>query len=233
MRPMLKAIIFDFNGVILDDEPLHFAAMREAVAAFGIDLTREAYWDRYLPMDDAGCLEAICRDNDVRLSDKQRKNALAHKAAAYDQLLQNRFPLFPGAARFIKSAFQRYPLAMASGARREEIEATLNTAGLDSLFTVIVAAEDFTRGKPHPESYLLALERLNAKIRQSPPILPGECLVIEDSVAGIKGAQAAGMVCLAISNSYPGPMLSAANRIAASLEEVQVDSLRALFGEPV
>ncbi len=233
MRPMLKAIIFDFNGVILDDEPLHFAAMRDAVAEFGIDLTREAYWDRYLPMDDAACLQAVCRDNHVPLDEGKRKKALESKVRIYNRLLQNHFPLFPGAVRFIRAAGQRYPLAMASGARREEIEATLDAVGLSGYFTVIVAAEDFSRGKPHPESFLLALERLNAKMGRLPAILPGECLVIEDSVGGVKGAQAAGMVCLAISNSYPRDKLSAADRIAASLEEVQLDSLQALFGEPV
>jgi beta-phosphoglucomutase len=227
---MLKAIIFDFNGVILDDEPLHFGAMRDTVAEFGIDLTQKIYWDRYLPLDDTQCLDAICRDFRIRLSDEERINALTHKARLYRQLLQDRFPLFPGTARFIESAAGHYPLALASGARRDEIEAALDSTGLRRYFSVIVSAEDFAQGKPHPESFLLALERLNETIG-TVPVRPEECLVIEDSVGGIHGARAAGMTCIAVTNTYPGEMLQAAHRIVASLEEVQLESLQALFEE--
>jgi beta-phosphoglucomutase len=225
---MLKAIIFDFNGVILDDEPLHFAAMRDTVADFGIHLTREAYWSKYLPLDDTQCLESICEDHTFRLNAEERENALARKSQVYQQLIRGGFPLFPGAIQFIRAAAERYPLALASGARREEIESTLELTSLKRYFLVIVAAEDFLRGKPHPESFLLALERLNAALT-TPPIRPKECLVIEDSVGGINGARAAGMTCMAITNSYPTEALKAANKIVASLDEVQLDSLQALF----
>jgi HAD superfamily hydrolase (TIGR01509 family) len=229
---MLKAIILDFNGVILDDEPLHFHAMRDAVADFGVLLTRDVYWEKYLPMDDAQCLEAICRDYRIQLSPSERESTLAHKVKLYYELLQDRLPLFPGAAQFVKAASECYPLALASGARRAEIEAVLDSAGLKRYFDVIVAAEDFDQGKPHPESFLLALKRLNAKIDPRPfLIMPEECLVIEDSVGSVKGAQAAGMVCLAVSSSYPSAMLQSADRVVASLEEVQVAGLQELFGE--
>ncbi len=229
---MLKAIIIDFNGIILDDEPLHYSAMRDAAADFGVLLNREAYWDRYLPMDDAQCLEAICKDYSVNLSRGERKRVLEHKIKLYHQLLQDRLPLFPGAAQFIKKAAEQYPLALASGARRAEIETILDSAGLRRYFDVIVAAEDFIQGKPHPASFLLALNRLNEKLgRQSFPIRPEECLVIEDSVGGIKGARAAGMICLAVSNSYPSNLLQAAHKVVASLEDVQVAGLQDLFRE--
>lgn len=229
---MLKAIILDFNGVIIDDEPLHFSSMRDTVIDFGINLSRETYWGKYLPMDDTQCLEAICRDFSIQLSDRQKDRALARKSRLYWQQLQDRYPLFPGALVFVKAAAERYPLALASGARREEIEATLSAAGLERCFTVIVAAEDFIRAKPHPESFLLSLERLNAKIgRQLHPIQPKECLVIEDSIGGIHGAHAAGMVCLAVSNSYPIEQLQDADRVVTSLEEVQLDSLDKIIEE--
>ncbi len=228
---MLRAIIFDFNGVILDDELLHFEAMRNVITGYGVDLAREMYWDRYLPLDDQQCLEAICRDYSISMNSEERKNALERKARFYWQSLRGHFPLFPGVDRFIRAAAHRYPLALASGARREEIESTLDSTGLRRYFVVIVAAEDFAQGKPHPESFLLALKRLNAAI-DSPQIRPEECLVIEDSIGGIRGAQTAGMICMAVTNSYPGEALSAADRIVASLENVRLESLQTLFEEP-
>jgi beta-phosphoglucomutase len=231
---MLKAIIFDFNGVILDDEPLHFKAMKKAVADLGIDLTEEAYWGKYLPLDDKRCLEAICRDNGLPLNDELRARTLDQKVEAYHQLIQDRFPLFPGAVQFIQSAARRYPLALASGARREEIEATLDATDLRQYFMVIIGAEDFTLGKPHPESFLLALKQLNARMDGKSPVIEAkECLVVEDAVGGVAGARAAGMKCLAVSNSYPPDKLLEANRVVRSLEEIRLEDLPALFEKPV
>jgi beta-phosphoglucomutase len=101
---MLKAIIFDFNGVIIDDEPLHFAAMRDTVADFGIRLTREDYWNKYLPFDDIEGLEAICRDHSFQLNDAERREALARKAGNYQQLLRGYFPERPSLSRLLPGA---------------------------------------------------------------------------------------------------------------------------------
>lgn len=225
---MLKAIIFDFNGVILNDEPFHFEAMRDAVAPFGIRLTREDYWNKYLPFDDAECLETICRDNSFPLDEALREEALKRKTRNYYRLLDGGFPLFQGAAEFVQNVAAHYPLAIASGARRAEIESALDSTGLKHYFAVIVAAEDFVRGKPNPESYLLALEWLN-RTRDGKPISPEECLVIEDSVGGVRGARAAGMRCMAVASSYPPEALQAADRVVTTLEGIPVESLTELF----
>ena len=225
---MLKAIILDFNGVILDDEPLHFAAMRETVAHFGVDLTKDVYWARYLPFDDRQCLEAICRDFSLTLGAEEVSRTLARKAGIYRQLISKNFRLFPGAVEFIQMTAARYPLALASGARRDEIESTLESTSLRSYFVIIVAAEDFVRGKPHPESFLLALEGLN-RVLNGTLIKPSECLVVEDSASGVQGAVAAGMKCLAVTNSYSPDKLGAASKIVGSLKEVQLNSLQTLF----
>ena len=227
---MLKAIIFDFNGVILDDEPLHFKAMQEAVANLQIGLTEKDYWEKYLPFDDNECLEAVCSDHSVSLSAEQHARLIDIKIASYNRQIRDRYPLFPGVVRCIEDAAQQYPLALASGARREEIEATLRATKLIRHFLVLVAAEDFTLGKPHPESFLLALDKLNeAGDGSSPSIRPEQCLVIEDSVGGVTGARAAGMRCLAVSNSYPPEKLHEADRVVSSLEDVAVVDLEALF----
>lgn len=227
---MLKAIIFDFNGVILDDEPLHFAAMRDSVIRLGIELSRKDYWDKYLPLDDRQCLLAICRDHSVALNERELSGTLALKRKAYRQLLRGELPIFPGADEFIRAAAGHYPLAIVSGARRSEIESTLESTGLRRYFVLILGAEDFLIGKPHPESYLLGLERLNGTMAA---VEPGECLVVEDSVAGIQGAKSAGMKCLAVANSYPSEALHSADKVVSSLADVRLNDLRILFEEPV
>jgi beta-phosphoglucomutase len=230
---MLKTIIFDFNGIILNDEPLHYASMKNTVAEYGIVLTREAYWSKYLPLDDANCLGSILRDFDIRIGDKEIRIALERKAQFYGELIKDTVPLFPGVPEFVKKAAQFYPLGIASGARRREIEPALKAAGVFQCFRSILAAEEFRKGKPHPESYIQALESLNAnRDRGSPPIDAGECLVIEDSVDGVHGVRSAGMICLAVSNTYPADELREANKVVSSLKDLQPDSLQDLFKEP-
>ncbi len=229
---MLKAIIFDFNGVIVNDEPLHFQSMRDTLASIGVEVSKEEYWAKYLPLDDASCLEAICRDRQRKLSHDERWRLLELKALNYQKLLQDSVPLFPGAAEFIRAAAKKYPLALASGARRDEIEATLRAAGLEPFFRVIAGAEDFVRGKPHPDSYLFALQQLNRKMNgKESQIHPRECLVVEDSVGGVQGARAAGMMCLALTNTYPAESLGAANRVVSSFRDVRLEDLEQLWQE--
>ena len=227
---MLRAIIFDFNGVILNDEPIHFRAMQEAVSNLGIVLSEKDYWDKYLPFDDNECLRAICRDHAVHLSQERHSLLIRTKIESYARRIRDSLPLFPGVSPLIETAAMRYPLAVASGARREEIETTLKATALQRHFRVIVAAEDFNLGKPHPESFLLALKKLNEVLSDIPgSIRPEECLVIEDSVGGVAGARAAGMRCLAVSNSYPPEKLAAADKVVPSLESVTPEKLESLF----
>jgi HAD superfamily hydrolase (TIGR01509 family) len=229
---MLRAIIFDFNGIILNDEPIHFIAMRDAVAELGIKISREEYWERYLPFDDQDCLTAICNHHGRNLTVNDREATLERKRRGYRAHISDELPLFPGVEKLIRDAQALYPLALASGANREEILAALGAAGLESCFRVIVGAEDFERGKPNPESYLLALGRLQERLGVGEkPILPAECLVIEDSLGGVDGALAAGMKCLAVTNTYPRESLSCADRVVESLESVTPHTLAAIFEE--
>jgi len=227
---MLRAIIFDFNGIILNDEPLHFRSMRDAVAELGIRITQDEYYAEYLPMDDAGCLDAICRNHSVKITDEQRARALQVKPRLYRDCLQDGYPFAPGVDELIRAAAGRYPIALASGASRSEIENALAVKGLLNCFQVILGAEDFTVGKPSPQSYLLALEKLNRAMGDFfAPVRPHQCLVVEDSIGGIQGARAAGMICLAVAGTYPREKLSAANRVVSSLQEIVLDSLQELY----
>jgi HAD superfamily hydrolase (TIGR01509 family) len=227
---MLRAILFDFNGVILNDEPVHFRSMQAALRGIGIEMTEHAYWNEYLPLDDARCLEKACRLHGLSITEEQRRMVLEDKSRLYRELLGDRCPLFPGALELVTSSAGRFPLGIASGARREEILSALSATGIRGCFRVVLGAEDFATGKPHPESYLFALARLNAAVNGGAgPVRPGECLVIEDSKGGVEGCRAAGMVCLAVTNTYPREKLVGAHRVVDSLTEVGPDDLERMF----
>jgi HAD superfamily hydrolase (TIGR01509 family) len=229
---MLRAVIFDCNGVIADDEGIHYALFRDVLKSEGISLEREEYDRRYLSFDDRHCFEAVLRDRGKSIDPTHISDLIKIKARAYRDAVRGRIKIFPGVRELVKAAVEYYPLAIASGARREEIAYILNEAGLFTCFQAVVGAEDVQNAKPSPEPFLTALDRLNS-VRCEPddPLYPADCLVIEDSVGGVQGAKAAGMRCLAVTNTYPTEDLSSADRVLSSLEEVTVESLATLFPE--
>jgi len=223
---MLRAVIFDFNGIIVDDEPIHFELFRKVLAEEGVVLTEEAYYARYLGFDDRGAFIAGFRENERSLSDEKLRSLIERKAAYYQEAIRNHVTIFPGVKELMGELTQRVSLAVASGALRQEIETILTTAGLLSRFHAIVSAEDVKQGKPEPEVFLTALAALNAQAGGAQPIQPGECVVIEDSKEGIRGARRAGMKCLAVTNSHPAELLHEANVVVKSLKEVTLSSLQ-------
>ncbi len=132
--------------------------------------------------------------------------------------------LFPGVADFIRCAARAYPLVVASGALRREIELVLDFGGVRDCFLAIVSAEDVARGKPDPESFLKAHGIINA--HAAARISPQECLVIEDSLHGVEAAHLAGMPVLAVTNSYSKDQLSKADFVIESLDGLSIDSLQ-------
>jgi beta-phosphoglucomutase len=228
---MLKAIIFDFNGVILLDEPYHFQSMSEAMTAFGVRITEQEYYRDYLPLDDLGALQAICCAHSLELTESQRAEILTRKPKIYDRLLNSHYPFAEGVTGFIREAAARFPLAVASAATRREVHGALHAAELLDCFRTLVTAEDFVIGKPSPESYLFALGKLNESIRPSDPVAPEECVVIEDSVGGVHGVRAAGMKCLAVAGTYPREKLEAAHHIVDSFQEISLEHLDRYFEE--
>lgn len=223
---MLRAILFDFNGVVVDDEPLHCRMFRRVFDEDGIPLTEETYYARYLPMDDHSLVKAVYRDLERPLRPEQLAETVARKERYYRAAMRAGVALFPGVPEFIRRAAGLYPLGMASGAAREEIEFILTNAGLRDRFVAIVAAEDVTKGKPDPECFVKALTALNeARRPQHDPILPEDVLVVEDSPAGIRGAKEAGMRCLAIANSVSADRLKQADRVVQTLAGLDPRSL--------
>ena len=221
MKP--KAIIFDFNGVIVDDEPLHLELFQKILKEEFIFLTDEDYHEKYLGLDDRGCFTAVLCDNSRTpdaADDEFIQVLIDRKAEYYREEISKRMLLFPGAVDLIKRLAEQYPMAIASGALRDEIEYVLEHAGVRDCFKIIVAAEDVNDCKPDPEGYEKALEQLNYVLNAE--IQPTECVVFEDSVAGIEAAKAAEMYCIAVTNSYAAEHLSAADLIVTTLEGFDV-----------
>jgi beta-phosphoglucomutase len=223
---MLRALIFDFNGIIIDDEPIHFELFQQVLAEEGISLTQSDYYARYLGYDDRGAFTAAYRADGRPLDGRQLAQLVARKAVYYQNAIRNKVTIFPGVRTLLGALAPTFPLAIASGALRHEIEAILTTAGLLSYFPVIVSAEDVKAGKPEPEIFLKALALLNAQVSDGRPIGAADCLVIEDSKEGVHGARRAGMKCLAVTNSHPAELLTEATAVVKSLEEVQISFLK-------
>ena len=225
---MLRAVIFDFNGIIVDDEPIHFELFQKVFAEEGIDLTKDAYYARYLGFDDRGAFSFGYREHNRQLNNDKLTELIDRKAVYYQEAIRNQVAIFPGVKSLVVDLTQDVPLAVASGALRNEIETVLTTAGLMNYFKVIISAEDVERGKPEPDIFLKALAELNQQKNNRNLIAAADCVVIEDSKEGIKGARRAGMRCLAVTNSHPAALLNEATRVVESLEGVSLSLLQTL-----
>ena len=218
----LKAIIFDFNGVIVDDEPLHLELFRRVLLEEGLFLSDEDYHEKYLGYDDRACfIEVLCDNSRTpdAADDIFIQALIDRKAEYYRQAIAERMLFFPGVVDLVHRSAAAFPLAIASGALRSEIELVLLRGEMRDCFGVIVAAEDVSACKPDPEGYDKALAMLNATLATE--IQAHECLVIEDSVAGVEAAKAAGMRCLAVTNSYRAEELQAADVVIESLVAIK------------
>jgi beta-phosphoglucomutase len=222
----MRAVIFDFDGVIADTEPLHFEGLRLTLADIGITLTQADYYANYLGFDDRGCILEALRVNQRPVSAPLVEQLMQHKAKAYLASIKKHLVIFPGVREFIEAAAAMYPIAIASGALRPEIELILEQAGFRKAFGHITSAEDVLRGKPDPQPFQHALAGLNQQGALS-PITPDSCLVIEDSLPGIRAAKAAGMKVLAVANTHTVQELQEAHAISFSLLETNLADLRA------
>ena len=224
----LKAIVFDFDGVIANSEPLHFRAYRDVLAEEGVVLSEADYYAQYLGFDDAGAFTSIGEQHGRGWSGAQIRNLIARKAAQFEALERDLSVLFPGAAAAVRRAAAAMPVAIASGARGEEIRRVLVREGLLGCFTAIVAAEDTPVGKPAPDPYLRALAQLAAAFPDG--LLASDCLAIEDSHWGLESASAAGLRTVAVTNTYTVGELTADLTIA-SLETMDLDRLALLYSK--
>jgi HAD superfamily hydrolase (TIGR01509 family) len=229
---MIQAIFFDFNGVIIDDEPLQLAAYKEELRQYEIDLTESDYYSA-LGMDDKTFVRAAFDRCKKTLSPDVLQAILESKAIRHRQLIEDELPLFPGVVTFLKAMSRHYSLGLVSMATFDEIQYVLERARLRHLFSVVVTADDVSICKPAPDCYRSALEKLNEK-RQAErllPLLASECLVIEDSPPGIESGRGAGMRTLGLTNTVSEGQLRSAGAevVSASLADWSVDAVRHVF----
>lgn len=239
----LQAIIFDYDGVLADTEPLHLRALQETLGAAGVDLRADTYFERYLGLDDEGVFRAVSDDQGLGWPPDRFSRLVEDKARRFRRNLVHLVPgstrhgarpatdgiLFPGVAPRLLEWSAVLPLAIASGSLREEIEPVLRANGLNRAVPVIVAAGETERGKPWPDPYIRALELLaSARGPVAEPLAASLCVAVEDSPWGIDSAHAAGMKVAAVTTSYPAERLASADVVAESLARLDLDALERL-----
>ena len=224
---MLKAVIFDFDGVLVDSEQFHYQAFNNIFAKFNFQISTQDYFDRFLGLSDKELLQVVDKEKNLSLSSQQFQQLLAEKAVIFKKLATTQAGVIEGVLPFLNMlADNKITMAICSGALLPEIELILKGAGLRDFFEVIVSAEQVKKGKPDPEGFLLALKLLNKKA--VPKIKPSECVVIEDSRWGLEAAKAAGMLPIAVTNSYSADQLKPADKIVENLSELTIPDLQSL-----
>ena len=228
---MIRAIFFDFNGVIIDDETIQMKAYQEVLGGHEIALTEELYFGA-LGMDDRTFVRSMFEHSKKPLSDPLLEEVLGAKTSLHRQMIEE-LPLFPGVLTFLKSASREFQLGLVSMANLAEVSYVFQRANLTPLFSVIVTAEDASVCKPAPDCYLTGLLKLN-ELRQQErelPLLASECLAIEDSPPGIQSARAAGMRTLGVTNTVSEEALRAAGAdvVTKSLADWNVDAVKLVF----
>ena len=209
---MTEALLFDYNGVITDDEEQHRATFADLLAEAGIAVSRDQYYADYLGCDDRTSFAQAFRRAAQPLDPVALEALVARKSQAYARLTGTSPALVPGAAAFVRAARGRFRMGLVSGAQRREIEPALAAAGLAGCFEVIVAAEDVPRCKPDPAGYVAA----RAALARGGPLEARRCVAIEDSLAGLAAARAAGMRCVMLTTSHPAAALGAADLVWTS-----------------
>jgi HAD superfamily hydrolase (TIGR01509 family) len=233
MDAVLRAILFDFNGVLVDDEPIHLELLQKVLAEEGLVLTSEEYYRaKYVGLDDRACFTKVLDSTGRTASPETLSRLIARKAAYYQlRIRQQGYPIFPGAAELIAAAAEAgLMLGVVSAALREEVEGALEQLAATGRFKALVTIEDVRETKPDPEPYRRGLALLNALPPLPRRLLhPHEVLAVEDTPAGLRSAAAAGLMTLGVAHTYAADELAAADHVVPSLADVSLGRLRELF----
>lgn len=225
---MFPATLFDYNGVLADDETVHLSTFRAVLEPLGITLSDRDYWERYLGYDDAGAFRAILQDSGREAPDALVAELIERKRPLYLERASDALVTFPGAAQAIERRAAAGPVGIVSGALRDEIELGLAVLGQRSRVAFIVSAEDTRACKPDPEGYEIGKQRLGALASLE---IVRRALVIEDSLAGVQAAKAAGLTCVGLAHSYTEAMLleAGADLVLPNIAELGEDVLAELY----
>jgi HAD superfamily hydrolase (TIGR01509 family) len=210
-----RGVIFDMDGVLVNTEPLHFAATRDALAEIGIPLTEAEYYSRYLAYPDPEMFAMLVPDP------RARPAVMAAKGRRYLELAAAGIPAFPDGLGLL-ARLQGWRIGLATGSLAAEAELALGALGIRDRFQVVISQQDCVRGKPDPEPFLRAADGLG--------LSPARCLVVEDAPGGIQAAKGAGMRCLAVTHSCPRERLRGADWIVDDLGTVDLDLVAASLG---
>ena len=222
----LRGVIFDFDGVIADTERLHLQAYQDVLADTSLSLHHGTYYTRYLGYDDIGVFTTLAKDHGVELKRDQLEQWITRKHERFDELVGKEPTIFPGATTCIEQLASVVPLGIASGALHSEIVTILARADLRHYFKAIVGADDVKRAKPAPDAYLRAVDLISGPENNRSD---GLFVAIEDSRWGVESAQAAGLICVAVTHSYPAEELRGADLVVHDLAEVRLDRLEHLL----
>lgn len=225
---MLKAIIFDFDGVIVDSEPLHYQAFADVTRRMGYKFEYRFYVDQFVGRDDRDAFREILRLEGRESDLNQIKNLCFQKQIVFEQLAMDSVSLIPGALQLITQSYEELPIAIASGSTMADIELMLRKVGLRDYFQILVTADDVERSKPEPRIYELAVQRLSTA-HPTQHLRPEDCLAIEDTGSGIDSALGAGLRTLGVATTVPLSNLRNAERVTSSLTDVTVERLREWF----
>jgi DNA-binding YbaB/EbfC family protein len=206
-------------------EDMVAAAFNDALRPDGIEIVSDDYFRRLIGLDDRDCFTAVLREHGIAASEDRIAALIARKTSIYQAIIAERDVVYEGAEKFVRDCAARFPLMIATGTLRIEAEAILRRAKLRDFFLDIIAADDVERGKPEPDGMLLALGRIGFLLRQRDPVLANECLVIEDTPAGIEAAHRAGMKVLALCQTAPAADLAAADVVRPSINGLELDDV--------
>jgi HAD superfamily hydrolase (TIGR01509 family) len=216
-----RAVIFDFNGTLSDDEPLIGRLLQEVLAAEGGELSEERFREELSGLSDREIMVIVLEAAGLTPADELLDSMIQRKSARYMEEVAANPPVSAEAAELVRACAARVPIAIASGAFRAEVVPTLEAAGLFDSFGAVVCIDEVERGKPDPETYLKALEAINDVTGEA--ISAAETWAIEDSDVGVAAAKAAGFTCIALGGgAYSGRDVTAdlvVDRIDSSLVE--------------
>ncbi len=225
---MLAAVIFDFDGIIVDTEPIHYRSFQVILEPLGLGYSWDEYVARYMGFDDRDAFKEAFRSGGRELDKNALEELISLKARLFQDVVGEGVTPYPGVVELIESLAGKLPLAICSGALRSDVDPILSRLFLDKAFSVKVTAEEVAASKPDPASYALSVQRL-ANIFPDREIVPSSCVAIEDTPAGIASARRAGMPVLAVTNSYPAALLVEASSVVSSLADISLADLKALI----